>query len=339
MQAGEVRAGWVIDYSLSNIKTTERNASVMQVVCYDANPLLRAAMVTTVTAEQLGIQGLGWIVRRGYKIPPEMVPFYQAAWGLNAPRPPGPSGAVMLWGGDLTMFEVSTLTPGASTPSRAGEMSVVMATSDFPTSLRRKLDAGASQVREKKEPLRRAMLTDPEGRLLGLLETEELVVGRTAAAVTLPDVPPLPPDLGGICRVSVRVEDPVALAAFYQRTLGLEPQGAVSDSGAQLSLGRGVVLELQPGGHRYDAPTDRKEVPDVWILRIADNDALAARLKSMDVQIINHVEIGGGVLTYAVDPEGHLFGMQQRTPDLLPPDRAERVEDRAARAAWTAFQS
>jgi predicted enzyme related to lactoylglutathione lyase len=173
---------------------------------------------------------------------------------------------------------------------------------------------------------------DPEGRLLGLQETPQ--EGHPDRVMALPGLPRLPPELSAVVGIGLRVADPPVLAAFYQRVLGLAPEGAVSAGGARLSLGRGVVLELRPGGHPHDPPANRNEVPGVWILRVYDHDALAARLRAMQVPIINEVKIAGGVLTYAVDPEGHLFGIQQRTPDLLPPGGKERVEDAAARAAW-----
>jgi predicted enzyme related to lactoylglutathione lyase len=287
------------------------------------------------TSQQLGIQGLGWIVRRTMKPPPELVPFYIAAWGLRAPRPPGPTGAIMLWAGDVTMFEVSTLTAGASTQSRTDEMSVMMRSDDFPKALSRMRNAGASLVAERAGPPPSALLTDPEGRLLGLIATDDTAPTESVSRVpSLPDLPPLPAEIGGIARVVLRVADPQALAAFYQRVLGLPLTAPASENGALLSLGRGISLELRPGGHRHDPPANRNEVPDVWILRVTDHDALAERLRSMDVKIINRVEITGGILSYAVDPEGHLFGIQQRTPDLLPAGKPERVEETAARAAW-----
>ena len=162
------------------------------------------------TSEQLGIQGLGWIVRRGMQLPPEMVPFYKAAWGLNAPRGPGPTGAMMLWGGDLTMFEVSTLTPGASTASRAGEMSVVMATSDLPMSLRRMQDAGASLISEQTGPPARAMVADPEGRLLGLLEVEDRAATDPGQLVAVDAH--LPGDLDGVLDDPRRVTEGLIVA-------------------------------------------------------------------------------------------------------------------------------
>jgi predicted enzyme related to lactoylglutathione lyase len=288
--------------------------------------------VMATSSEQLGIQGLGWIVRRVAAGPGALVSFYSAALGLPAPRSPGPTGSVMLWAGDLTMLEISTLAPGPGTASRVDEMSVMMGTRDFATALGRAREAGASLVAQSSVAPRAATLVDPEGRLWGLREASGQMPADPVTA--LPGVPGLPADLSHIVRVVVRVADPPALAAFYQRALGLAPRGQISAGGAVLVLGRGVELELRPGGHPHDPPEDRNAVPDVWILRVYDHDALAQRLRSMQVPIINQVRITGGTLSYAVDPEGHLFGIQQRTLDLLPAGRAERVEDTAARAAW-----
>lgn len=283
-------------------------------------------MTKAATAEQLGVHSLGWFVRRTQQPPADLAGFYQTAWGLPAPRGPGPTGSMMLWGGDVTMIEISTLTPTPDTQSRADEMSVTMGTSDFPVALQRMRQAGASLVAEDAAS-RTAMLADPDGKLLGLVDKAD----AKPSTLRLPDLPPLPTELTGVAGVTLRAADPAALAAFYQQALGLNLLGPASENGAVLSLGRGVTLELRPGGHRHAAPADRKEVPDVWILRVSDHDALAARLESLDVQVINQVRITGGVLTYAVDPEGHLFGIQQRSPDLLPADKPERVEDRLAR--------
>ncbi len=286
------------------------------------------------TSEELGIQGLGWIVRRVPVPPADLVPFYQAAWGLPAPRGPSPKGALMLWAGDLTMFEITTLTAGAGTDSRAAELSPIMCTSDFQAALSRMRSAGASLIAQTAGPPASATLVDPQGRLLGLRSLEAEPAPPLQPMPGLPGVPSLPAEMAGIGRIVLRVADPGELAAFYTRVLNLLPIGAVSSQSALLHLGRGVELELRAGGHRHNPPQDRAEVPDVWILRVYDHDRLAARLREMQVHIVNTVKITGGILTYAVDPEGHLFGIQQRTPDLLPADKAERIEDSAARGAW-----
>ena len=50
--------------------------------------------------------------------------------------------------------------------------------------------------------------------------------------------------------------------------------------------------------------------------------------------IVNQISITGGKLTYASDPEGHMFGLQQRTLDLLPAGAKDRIEDVLARKLW-----
>ena len=250
------------------------------------------------SAAKIDIRGLGWIVRRGNRPPPEIAEFYQAAWGLPAPRGPGPTGALMFWGGGLVMFQVSTLKPDAGTAARAGEMSVVMSTTDFPQALERMRAAGASQLGPTAASPARAILTDPEGRLLGL--QAHSADDASLPPIALPGVPALPQALVGIREINLRVENPVRLAEFYQQLLGLEPKQAASESGAVLDLGRGVDLALRPGGHSYDPPTDRMQVPDVWILRVGDLAAATAHLRSMNVPVINERQINGGAISATV---------------------------------------
>lgn len=278
---------------------------------------------------EIDIQGLGWIVRRGNRPPPEIAEFYQAAWGLPAPRGPGPTGALMFWAGGLVMFQVSTLKPNAGTASRAGEMSVVMSTTDFPAALRRMRSAGASQQAETSNSPTRATFTDPEGRLLGLEEQPDEVA--SGQPIVLPGVPALPQGLVGIRQVRLHVENPVGLAKFYQELLGLKLSQAATDAGAVFDLGRGAELVLQPGGRQYKPPTDRMQVPDVWILRVGDLAAATAHLRAMNVPVINERQLNGGAIGYGIDPEGHLFGLQERSPRFLQPDGVERVEDKLAR--------
>ena len=65
---------------------------------------------------------------------------------------------------------------------------------------------------------------------------------------------------------------------------------------------------------------------------LRDIEAMRARLAVNNVMVINEMTISGGKLIYALDPEGHLFGVQQRSPAFIPPGMAERVEDALARS-------
>ena len=99
-------------------------------------------------------------------------------------------------------------------------------------------------------------------------------------------------------------------------------------------MGGGGILELKPGGVRRTAPHDRVEVTDAWILRVYDYVALKAHLAVNRVHLVNAVELAGGWLDYYLDPEGHLFGFQERkAPDPAIPN-SNLIEDKAARERW-----
>ncbi len=236
----------------------------------------------------------------------------------------------MMWAGDFTMLEIAVLDPTPSAEARRDELSVVMATNNYPAALERVRDAGAVLLSQSEGEARSAIFSDPSGRTLGIRET-----ATPDRMLTLGDAS-LHPEFGGISQVVVRAEDPAGLAAFYENALRLPVLPTETPGAVALGLGRGAELVLTPGGRRFDRAEDRRQVPDVWILRVYDHDGLAARLKSLGAHVVNSITIGGGVLSYFADPEGHLFGIQQRTPDLLAEDGRARIEDEPAWAAWEA---
>ncbi|MDX2144803.1 MAG: VOC family protein [Rhodospirillaceae bacterium] len=297
------------------------------------------------TSADLGVQGLGWVVRRYAAGPNAIVPFYQSALGLRQLRPPGPTGAVMLWAGDIVMLEVSGLSTGPDSAARQGDMTVIMRVRDFGRAKAMMTAAGAQQVGESLTPAKTVMFADPAGLRIGLREAIQAsslqhdVIANDIwrkGVITLPNAPSLPPDVQDIAAIGLKVVDPVAMAAFYADLFGFATLGEPNPKGAALWLGRTTALELSPGGIKHAVPADRDQVPDVWIARVYDHDALAKRLADKKVPIVTQRQITGGKLTYAADPEGRLFGIQQRTPDLLPPDAKERVEDVLARDLWAA---
>jgi len=294
-------------------------------------------------SEQLGIQGLGWIVRRTIQSPAALTAFYQAALGLRQLRPAAPTGNVMMWAGDIGMFELSALTQGVDSDARKDDLSFLLRARDYGKAKAAVLGAGAKVEREETGKNRTLYVRDPAGLLFGVWEVH---AGSSfppdaradaiwrSGALGLPNTPALPHDLQDIASVNLKVADPVALAAFYHDVLALDLLGAPTAKGATLALGRTTVLELHPGGVKRAALTDRNQSPDAWILRVYDQAALTARLKAKSVVILNELSITGGRLTYALDPEGRVFGIQQRTPDLLPPGATERIEDALARRLW-----
>jgi predicted enzyme related to lactoylglutathione lyase len=294
-------------------------------------------------SEQLGIQGLGWIVRRTAQPPAALSAFYQAALGLRQLRPAAPSGNVMLWSGDLGMFELSALTSGADSEARKDDLAFLLRARDYDKAKAAILAAGATLEREEAKNGRTLYVRDPAGLLFGLWEAHggssfppdarADAVWR-GGAISLPNTPALPNGLQDIASVNLKAADPVVLAAYYHDVLALDLLGAPTAKGATLALGRATVLELHPGGVKRAMLTDRNQSPDAWILRVYDQAALTARMKAKGVTILNELSITGGRLTYALDPEGRVFGVQQRTPDLLPAGAPERIEDTVARELW-----
>jgi catechol 2,3-dioxygenase-like lactoylglutathione lyase family enzyme len=281
---------------------------------------------------ELGIQGLGWVIRRFAEPAEPVVAFYAPALRLQSfrPRPPG-NGAVMMWAGDLTMLELSRLQPGAGTEARLQEMSLVMRTTDCGQAMRHLAASGATPMSRDHGPTRAATF-------VGCGDPRDAPAGDVVPAARVPGAAPRPAELIDVFGIDLAVADPVAMAEFYRELFGLQPVGRISRAGAQLALGRRSILRLLPGGRRHAVPTDRDQVPDVWALRVYDHAALSARLDAFRVPVVTVRRLAGGIITYAVDPEGHLFGFQQRTPDLLQPGEAERVEDALANQLWESGQ-
>jgi hypothetical protein len=56
------------------------------------------------------------------------------------------------------------------------------------------------------------------------------------------------------------------------------------------------------------------------------------------VPVINQLTLGGGTLNYYLDPEGHVFGFQERKAYTQQDERTHRIEDIAARQEWALKQ-
>jgi len=93
-------------------------------------------------------------------------------------------------------------------------------------------------------------------------------------------------------------------------------------------------LELCPGGSSREVAKDRKELPDVWILRGYGFDEFTSAMADAKVPMVNELTLGAGSLNYYADPEGHVFGFQERKAYDPDDTRTHRIEDRAARTAW-----
>jgi predicted enzyme related to lactoylglutathione lyase len=288
------------------------------------------------------IQGLGWFVRRTSDAG-ALGRFYRAALGLPVLRAwDGPDGAgTMFYAGDVAVFEINRGGQVPVDPAQA-ECTPVFRARDLDTALRQAVDAGAHVVDQHKST-GAVYLTDVLGHVFGLRPPDDAAQHAPDAEAArrwstddrgLAGLAPLPAAIQDLGWVRLRVEDPAALAVFYRDMVGLDILGETPEGGALLHLGGTGCLELAPGGARRPPPKDRIDITDVWILRIYDYVAMKAHLAVNRVPLVNELELAGGWLDYYLDPEGHLFGIQERkAPDPAVPN-SNLAEDAAARRRW-----
>lgn len=286
------------------------------------------------------VMGLGWFVRRTLKDQFLLADFYERTFGMRTLRPPAPPprNNKMLWAGDIAMFELSSRVPSADGEAMIGDVIPVLRAREFDAVRDMVRATGAPVVEESPGTPRYAQFKDPDGFFIAIAESPAgspypsdrmAEVHRTKPDIVLPGVAQPGPGVQDIASIIVKVVDPVAMGNFYADALGIDHFLPPTPQGAVLGLGRTTSLTLRPGGTKRAVPADRATVPDVWIARVLDIKTMTARLKSKGVTVINEMTIAGGTLTYAVDPEGHLFGMQQRSPELYQPGAPLRLEDQA----------
>jgi len=292
-----------------------------------------------------GIQGLGWFIRRAAE-PLALGRFYHAALGLPELREwdtPDRAGFMMHAGGD-TVFEILRGNPPPPANPLDAACTPIFRTRGIETVLSRvKLAGGKILADEGANTTRTVFFGDPAGNICGLRESHEFVEAPPIAAPQekdtsiAPDAVPrfdLPPDIEGLGWVRLRVEDPVPLSNFYWAAFGFETVDKPTYQCTRLKMGGQTLLELVPGRERGAAPTDRTAVADTWIMRVYDYLGLKAHMAVENVLKVTTLEFPGGWLDYYADPEGHVFGFQERKPpDPTVPDTT-LPEDIAARRHW-----
>lgn len=286
-----------------------------------------------------GIQGLGWLVRRTDD-PQGLAAFYRDVIGLPVLRTHG--ATTVFWCGETVVMGINSggrPQPRYTDRSEAPFMPIFRVRSMERTRAR----LAESGVEFVNEPFDigggegiLAYLRDPGGHITGLQERTakaqrpqdiEWRRRQEAGELAVPGAPDLDGEIAGLGWIVVRCTDLDAQLAFYRDTLGFEVMMA-GERAALLTLGGTLTLEIALGCPPQPVPTDRAEVPDTFLLRVDDSDALAARLEAAGVRRVgapHRTEDGGGAIHYLLDPENHLFGVQTRTP------ASERVEDVEAR--------
>ena len=296
--------------------------------------------------QSLHIQSLGWIVRRTEDPMPQGA-FYRDVLGLPQLRERDNERGrnIMVWTGMYSVME--TIWQGKPHPpvefAEQAEVVPVFRVRDMDAVVSRLEASGAPRVPSRSGAKETLYFTDPDGFVFGLrtptvgsdlapdMEAEDV---WRKGGVILPDTPAMPRDVQDIGWVQLHVADPQALVPFYCRTVGLDLLENNNDGSVSLHLGSTAALELKPGGSSRPVPKDRKDVPDVWILRGYGFDAFAAKMAAANAPLINSLTLGAGSLNYYVDPEGHVFGFQERKAYNVDDPLTHRIEDRFARAAW-----
>lgn len=178
---------------------------------------------------------------------------------------------------------------------------------------------------------------DPSGALNGLRSpsgqhaVDRVARERHAAGGTvLSGLKPMPAGVFDLGWVRMHVADVAAMTAFYRDVVGLDVLEDHGADGATLWLGDIGRLELRPGGSAQPRPSDRADVPEMWMLRVRDMDAIVGDLKAAGVHFVNDPWwLTGGQLAYFVDPENHLVGIQDHPEDGRPQEQE----------AWRAWQA
>lgn len=284
--------------------------------------------------------GLGWFVRRTSDVP-RLARFFRDVVGLPVLREHG--DFAQFWAGEATVFELALGgQPNPDYTDRAQAPSVpIFRVHGIRGTIQRLREAGVRFINEfEREHNHLAYFLDPLGNVTGLQERyrssdrpEDREAWRRwdAGETRLDGVPPLPPDLQHLGWVVFRSLDPAAQIAFYRDVVGLEVAVRYSETNALLRLGDGVLLEISPGSSPQPRPADRSEVTNTPVLRVRDLDTVVADLKANGVEFVNDpFDIPFGRIAYFIDPENHLLGLQERSPD------SDRVEDREARRRWGA---
>jgi predicted enzyme related to lactoylglutathione lyase len=294
-----------------------------------------------------GVQGLGWFVRRTDDSA-ALGAFYRAALQLPVLRSweRFEGAGTMFYAGDVGVFEINTIGPtGAAQPPVTDPTHVecmpIFRARDIVEAEKDIIGAGGiARGAEKTDAVETHFYADPKGNIFGLRTADDTstfapdveAAKRWAAGERGTEMlQPLPDTLQDLGVVRLRVEDPVALAAFYSDMLGLDVLGTPKPHVAHLHLGGTGILELKSGGTRKSPPQDRIDVPDVWILRVYDFISMKAHLAVHNVHLVNSLELPGGWIDYYTDPEGHLFGFQERKAPNPDVPTTNLREDMAAR--------
>lgn len=287
-----------------------------------------------------GIYGLGWFIRRS----PDhehLTAFYHDVVGLPVIRR---GNLTAFWAGETAVLEVSY--GGERQPEYRDRADVPTIPVFRVLSLERVVDGlKARGVKFLNEPFEKphallAYFLDPSGNVTGIVERrrtsdrpEDIEAFRRwdRGRLSIPGVDPLPPHFQHLGWVILRCQDQQGIVEFYQDAIGLDFVHK-TDRSTFLSFGDVERLEIATGSTPQPAPADRMQASNSFLLRVDNVDRQMDEMVKRGAAVVNEpFDIPGGRLGYLVDPEGHVFGLQQRNADTTRPEDKEaaaRIERR-----------
>lgn len=286
---------------------------------------------------RIGAQSLGWYVLRA-KDPVPLIRFYRDVLGLGELRgreAPPDTASAMLWAGGTTVFE----------PNRGGQGEYYDKIEECPfipifrskdlTTTRNRLDVSKAYLVATDQQEDTYYYRDPLGYIFGLepiqSEPTDRLDPNTGKSLHIQECSKsLAPDILDLGRLEYRVSNPDELTKFYSQAMALE-----IDHG--LNMGDGCKLRILSGGSRPTSTVqDREQASMVLVFRVYGYDSFIDSVLSAGAKTLQEVELTGGKLWYGWDPEGNLFGFQERKqPDPDPVKWTTRLpEDIIARRLW-----
>ena len=170
---------------------------------------------------------------------------------------------------------------------------------------------------EAVEPLdstrhRQCRLRDPDGNAVAIRACR----GDDDWDRFRPGVAPLAADLGGLVELIRTARHPTGLAGFYRDVLALPTVDArPNETDHHFWLGRGVKLAVIGGGCERALPTERASSTFAFILRYRDHDRASDVLVTRGAPAVaKDLRFNSASLSYFADPEGQLFGVDERYP-------------------------
>jgi len=271
----------------------------------------------------------GWYMRRTPGIP-ALLPFYRDILKLPLIRLSEKSVA-FFWGGESTIFELKgdvPPRPERDTNPATAPMIPVFATPDLPRLLTRLAARGVAPLPAVAD-CSDTFVLDTDRQLVGFRQT-----AKKPTSGFNPGCAPFPDDIAGLTAIIRRVTDVDRVCAFYRDVFQFPALGA-----GRFDFGEGISLEVMGGGSAQRIPPDRVEITNSLVMRVADHDAWNAHLKKSGARIVNDkIQFNSAELTYATDPDGQIFGFEERyePPEYRLP-REPFLEDLEAERRWAAM--